>query len=786
MTGLDLVTFLRLLRADLGAWLSLSSVVVILALMAWTSWGKKRALRKCLVLSIAVHVGLVVYGRDQAARFLAPGSESPESSPERIQRIRIVRDDPAVPDDPARSGPSHDGKGRRRPLAAWDRPGRALALAEPDLSVQRPEPAAAEALDRPEPTQLPMPLATAAPEIQPPEPMPAGPRAVENPGPHRALEPPPPAPASPDEAAPVALARTEPSPSAVPALPPDPLGHGPRPSARRTSTRPDLVRPDRPEPALASGDPSAPIPAAPAPSEPAPPRSAQGASLTDSDPSPSPAPSVGSDRPRVEPPRASGPTLALARPDLDSPARSPRSRPDLARPGLEPPHRTVAPPPVPLVRATPTAPPRLPDVAGPPRDRRLPEIPEVYRSRLAPNRSELALAAGATAASEQAVERALAWLARHQDADGRWNAGRRKVGDGRTAAPGEASFTAHCPAGDVCEGDCFYWEADTAVTGLALLAYLGAGHTHHKAGPYARNVTAGLNFLIRTQKADGDLRGISRGVGMYCHAIATLALCEAYALSGDERLRRPVERAVTFLMDSRAEDRQSWRYAPNDPFSGDTSILGWAILVWKSATEIGLPIKGDVREGALKWLERVSRGDHGGLAVYRPFPQEGFPITPTMTAEAWACRQFLGVGGPGLASDEAASYLLLHGPDRDPFNLYYWYYGTLAMYQHGGQPWTRWNARVRDQIVRRQARAGHADGSWDPADCRDPYDLRGGRIYTTALAALSLEVYYRYLRLYDAPASPPPTLAPASDSGLRRAGFDGPLDDPLPVPDDPR
>ena len=75
-----------------------------------------------------------------------------------------------------------------------------------------------------------------------------------------------------------------------------------------------------------------------------------------------------------------------------------------------------------------------------------------------------------------------------------------------------------------------------------------------------------------------------------------------------------------------------------------------------------------------------------------------------MTAEAWVCRQFLGVGGPGAASTEAADYLLAHGPNRDPYNLYYWYYGTLAMYQHGGDAWSRWNAAVRDQIVQPPAR----------------------------------------------------------------------------------
>ncbi len=153
-----------------------------------------------------------------------------------------------------------------------------------------------------------------------------------------------------------------------------------------------------------------------------------------------------------------------------------------------------------------------------------------------------------------------------------------------------------------------------------------------------------------------------------------------------------------------------------------------------------------------------------GLARYQPDK----PPSPTMTAEAWVCRQFLGIGGPGPASDEAAAYLLQNGPAEGPLNLYYWYYGTLALYQRGGSDWNTWNAQVRDELVRRQKHEGHATGSWDPSECKDKFDALGGRIYCTAVATLTLEVYYRYLRLYDAPGSLP-HLAPAADATLRRA-----------------
>ncbi len=82
---------------------------------------------------------------------------------------------------------------------------------------------------------------------------------------------------------------------------------------------------------------------------------------------------------------------------------------------------------------------------------------------------------------------------------------------------GDDDFTVHCPPGETCFGECAYWEADTALTGLALLTYLGAGYTHVD-GRYADNVGRGLDFLLSEQKGDGDLRGRSRVVGMYCHS----------------------------------------------------------------------------------------------------------------------------------------------------------------------------------------------------------------------------------------------------------------------------
>jgi hypothetical protein len=835
MTGLDLESFLQLLRADLGAWATLGLVVVVLGLLTWTSWGSRRALRKCLVLSIAAHVGIVLYS-----------SSIPIV-------MTVLRNKPARVDDssvkvqlaPTQGGTlasQNEVKGRdgrsARAAALWDRAGDAAGLADPSAKVARPDergpldealaptlgplPPESVVLEvNPPPPTAPANTATAstaepaaAPSVAPGDPVdvakpsapkPAAPAPGEligiasrlrpnrgtASGPGEIARPPIPnstptaapipavpgplatdatsqPPASPT-APPASVALGDPSDIAAPKIGPRTLDSSPgardvvadpdaRARARREAVSPGvspltLLNPNRPP--LTPGRPTViPPTLTPASSE-----NGMGSPAQTGSPGPLAPATVAADAGGSNPASSRLPSTPAPReglPDLD--ARR-QSRPDreatlLALNERRPGGRTVAN----LPGIGPTGTPGLPAIAGGTVGlTRLPtEVPAVYRSRLDPNRFARALRSGASRESEQAVERALDWLRRHQDADGRWDGGTAKYKDG-TVAEGDDDYTAHCPAGDICFGECFYWEADSAVTGLALLAYLGAGYTHLN-GQYADTVGRGLGYLRSVQKADGDLRGRSQAVGMYCHAMATLALCEAYALTGDPKLRAPVEKAVDFLVKCRAKDGLAWRYAPGAPV-GDTSILGWVVMVLKSAQEVGIPIQPTTKQGVLTWLSKVADGPSNGLARYQPWEK----VTPTMTAEAWVCRQFLGVGGPGASSSEAAQYLLQYGPNRGQFNLYYLYYGTLALYQHGGDAWTRWNAQVRDEILRRQRPSGHAAGSWDPDESQ--YGTHGGRIYCTALATLSLEVYYRYLRLYESPSTPRAAeFAPANRS----------------------
>jgi hypothetical protein len=333
---------------------------------------------------------------------------------------------------------------------------------------------------------------------------------------------------------------------------------------------------------------------------------------------------------------------------------------------------------------------------------------------------------GATKKSEAAVTAALRWLAANQSAGGRWNARHLGAG-GALAADGENRDAAGATA-------------DTGLTGLALLAFLASGHTHLE-GSHRDTVRRGLEFLLASQDAAGSLAATSNQYErMYCHAMATCALSEAYAMTADRRLLPAVQRAIQFTVNTQDPTSGGWRYQLGQV--GDTSQLGWQVMALKSAELGGIAMPAVTRGGIERFLRSVASGPNGGLACYQPTR----PIpTRSMTAEALVCRQFLGRSDRGETVAEAAGYLLQEPPGTGVANHYYWYYATLALYQSGGEPWRRWNEALQKQLLATQRLDGTSAGSWDPDKV---WGNCGGRVYSTALCTLCLEVYYRFLPLY--------------------------------------
>ena len=378
------------------------------------------------------------------------------------------------------------------------------------------------------------------------------------------------------------------------------------------------------------------------------------------------------------------------------------------------------------IAAAPVDPPSIPVATQPIVPRRLgdgQEMPQLLRARVG-NRLLLAERFGGNATTEAAVQAALDWLAANQSAGGRWDADLHGAGQ-------ENRHLGHDRKG---AGK----RADTGITGLALLAFLGAGQSHLE-GKHREHVQHGLEFLLASQASDGNLCGDAELFArMYCHGIATLALCEAYALTGDERLKRGVGAAVSYSLRSQHAEG-GWRYQPGD--RGDMSQFGWQVMALKSAELAGIPIPADTKARMARFLQSCSCGTHRGLASYRPLERP----SRTMTAEALVCRGFLNAENRDEALDEGARFVLEELPSSRQPNVYYWYYGTLAMFQRQGNDWRKWNGAMQPALLDSQRFDGHLAGSWDPDQQWGAY---GGRVYSTALGALCLEVYYRYLPLH--------------------------------------
>jgi hypothetical protein len=227
---------------------------------------------------------------------------------------------------------------------------------------------------------------------------------------------------------------------------------------------------------------------------------------------------------------------------------------------------------------------------------------------------------------------------------------------------------------------------------------------------------------------------------MYCHGIALLAVSEAYAMTGDARLQTVWQRGLQYTLAAQDPVSGGWRYRPGE--RGDLSQCGWQVMALRSAELGGFTIPIESRRGILKFVDSVSLGTQGGLASYRPRER----ATRTMTAEAMVCRLLLDLPAKPAAMQEANEFLLRELPGQEEPNSYYWYYATLYLFQLQGDAWTEWNEALQRQLLARQARDGRLAGSWDTRDAWGGY---GGRVYTTAMAALCLEVYYRYLPIYD-------------------------------------
>jgi hypothetical protein len=355
--------------------------------------------------------------------------------------------------------------------------------------------------------------------------------------------------------------------------------------------------------------------------------------------------------------------------------------------------------------------PRMPPYHGPARDDVLPPPTAVPSD------------------SRQAIAAALEWLAAHQGPDGSWEAGNPKYAVG--------------------------------VTGLAILPFLGAGITD-RSEPFGRTVRDGLAYLLSVQDPEGCFGPRSHQHYVYDHALASLAVVEAYALTRSERLRTAAQKALDFVMLAR-NPYFAWRYGVK-PGDNDTSVTSWMVLVLHAARSVqdgGFAIDGAAFEGARAWLEKMTDPDTGRTGyVVRGGPPartqdmlERFPAVKSeaMTAAGLVIRLHTGEAPSSPLFRKGLDLVLRKPPVWNAadgsVDMYYWYFGTLAAFHAGGDAWRTWDHALRAAVLPAQRRDGETTttrGSWDAVD---PWGAEGGTVYATALMTLCLEISDRHARV---------------------------------------
>jgi hypothetical protein len=353
----------------------------------------------------------------------------------------------------------------------------------------------------------------------------------------------------------------------------------------------------------------------------------------------------------------------------------------------------------------------------------------------------------------EAVIRGLLWLARHQNDDGSWST---------------TQFSKHC-SGSQCSGQGMGY--DVGATGLALLAFVGSGYVHTSLDTFVDPITnkkvcfgevvkKGLIWLIASQNSEGCIGGKGEGKYIYNHAIATLALTEAYGMTLAPLLKNPTQKAIDFLIQAQNPGRV-WRYSARCG-DNDTSVTGWCAMVLKSADGVpGLSFPASTYKDITTWFDentdtvygQVGYNGVGTQAIRENERNANVAIQPSLTAIGIMERIFISKNLNDPLIRLGVNVVMGSLPKWDTsqkgvIDYYYWYYGTLAMFQYDGPDgsnWKKWNeAAIKNTLLPNQhlEKDGCPCGSWDPEVER--WGDEGGRVYATAINVLSLEIYYRY------------------------------------------
>jgi hypothetical protein len=294
-----------------------------------------------------------------------------------------------------------------------------------------------------------------------------------------------------------------------------------------------------------------------------------------------------------------------------------------------------------------------------------------------------------------------------------------------------------------------------AYAGLGILTFLAHGETtaSEKYGP---TIERAIRYLVARQNEKGEFVKTEGSGGVYGHAICSYAISEAYGMTRIPSLKPVMERATQLLMNGQKE-HGGWvmySFEKGEVPKWDVSLSGFCIQALKAAY-----IAGAENQGLKASLDKAAN-----FLIARQRPDGGFPYSaanpgrqPNMTAVSVLCLQLMGYAEHNAAKS-GLNYLRdadcsWSNPEQAP--IYSWYYVSQAKFHQGGASWSAWNNKFAPTLIRNQS----PDGSWtSPGHALTgdgvTREFRGdginNQVYATTLAALTLQVYYRFLPTYKA------------------------------------
>jgi len=348
-----------------------------------------------------------------------------------------------------------------------------------------------------------------------------------------------------------------------------------------------------------------------------------------------------------------------------------------------------------------------------------------------------------------ALEAALRWLKRHQSDNGQWDSDNYFLNctlDGPKGEPGKN-----------VNG------ADEALTGYALLCFLGAGYDHKIPNQYRNTIKKGLDWIVANQNQNGLI-----GHRNYEHPVATMALAEAYAMTMDPSLKVPTENAIEIILSRQvksnegddAYDGLGWDYVAPKMTRQDSSVSGWNVMALKSAKAAGIDIQNGLH-GSKKWLEGAWKAANPGWETLDPYGESVFPYTWNGTTNETKkdhlsfigslCAVFLGYQSGDVILDTMNNDMDKRWFDTEKYktNSYSLYYCSLASYMNGTswkEKWGNPDTGFVPWLIETQLEGGCQDGTW-PHEKENFHGWDTSPILTHVYKTLAIEVAYRYLPL---------------------------------------